>query len=394
MRKLPSIKVVFDRKHVATKKAAANRKMGSVQIEVYYKRQRRWIGTDVRCYKDEWKGVEPAYIVGRVDAYVLNERLSNILKSLWETVQRMGENVNFDALTGEENSTTFLEFVEKRVSERKMEESTRRQHKVLYDMLLDYGQIVQFEDLTTENIVLFNDWVLKRKNKNGKPITQSSVYSIHKRLKVYVKDAMIRGYVQKNPYFGVNIARGKSSERLYLTDEEMDMLRSADMPTQSLERVRDLAVFQMFTGLSFADLTKFDFKKAEKKDGHWVIRDTRQKTGEVFMLLLLSPAVEILAKYGFVLPQLSMQQYNMRLKLVMDVAKIDKQLSSHCLRHTFATYALNHGVSIEVVAKILGHTKIATTQIYAKMQSKTVEAAMMQLEKKISPPSQAGSIGV
>lgn len=385
MNKQVKIKVIFDRKKVSTRKNAAHRNEGSVQIELYYNARRKWIGTDVRCYKDEWAGTPPNYIIGRVDAAYANKRIAGILQQVYEVCSRLGNDIDLSTFSLDDAAPdmTFLEFVEMRIAERRMAESTRKQHKVLYDMLVDYGKIVQFDDLTSVKIVKFNDWVMKRKNKNGQPITQTSVYSIHKRLKVYVKDAMVRGYVQKNPYFGVNIARGKSRERLFLTDDEMERLRTAEMPTQSLERVRDLAVFQMFTGLSFADLAKFNFKKAEKKDGHWLIRDARQKTGEPFMLVLLSPAVEILEKYKFVLPKMSMQQYNMRLKMVVDAAKIDKQLSSHCLRHTFAMYALNHGLSMEVVARILGHNKLATTQIYAKMQSKTVEAAMMQLEERL-----------
>lgn len=382
------VKVVFDRKKTATKKAAKVRKEGSVQIEIYYNRQRKWLTTGVRVHLDEWKGISPNYIYNRADATSLNAVIARQVQEVWDIITRLGDGFSLELLElgkEEEVSLTFLDFVADRISERRMAESTRKQHKVLYDMLVDYGKLVKFDDLTSVNIVKFNDWVMKRKNKNGQPITQTSVYSIHKRLKVYVKDAMVRGYVQKNPYFGVNIARGKSRERLFLTDEEMERLRTAEMPTQSLERVRDLAVFQMFTGLSFADLAKFNFKKVEEKDGHWIIRDARQKTGEPFMLVLLSPAVEILEKYKFVLPKMSMQQYNMRLKMVVDSAKIDKQLSSHCLRHTFAIYALNHGLSMEVVGKILGHTKLATTQIYAKVLSQTVEDAMLGLETKITP---------
>lgn len=386
------VKVVFDRKKVATKKAAKVRKEGSVQIEVYYNRQRKWLTTGVRVHSDEWKGISPYYICNRLDAASLNAVIAKKVQEVWDCVSKLGDSFSLEKLELDKNEEglTFLEFIDQRIDERRMAESTRRQHRVLYDMLVDYGKIVRFEDLTSVNIVKFNDWVMRRKNKNGDPITQTSIYSIHKRLKVYVKDAMIRGYLEKNPYFGVNIARGKSKERLFLTDDEMERLRTSDMPTQSLERVRDMAVFQMFTGLSFADLAKFDFRKAEKKDGHWLIRDARQKTGEPFMLVLLSPAVEILEKYKFVMPKMSMQQYNMRLKMVVDAAKIDKQLSSHCLRHTFAMYALNHGLSMEVVGRILGHTKLATTQIYAKMLSSTVEDAMIGLEKSLLPSQAAG----
>lgn len=382
------VKLVFDRKKTATKKTAANAKKGSVQIEVYWSRQRKWLGTDVRIYKDEWRGIEPTWVVGRIDAASLNKRIAEKMQAVLGAIDRMGDDFDPDQLTTDEAviNMTFLEFMEQRIEERRMELSTKRQHRVVYNMLVDYGKIVRFADLTRTNLVKFNDWATQRKTKDGKPITQTTIHSIHKRLKVYVKDALVHGYIEKNPYFGMDIPRGKYKDRMFLTDEEMDRLRTAKMPTESLEKVRDLAVFQMFTGLAYVDLAKFDFKKAENRDGHWFVRDYRQKTGDPFMFVLLSPAVEVLEKYGFALPKMSREQYNMRLKVVMDNAGIDKQLSSHCLRHTFAIYALNHGISTEVVGKILGHVKLATTQIYAKVLGQTVENAMLGLEKQIKTP--------
>lgn len=384
MKKIAQVRLVYDRKHIATKRTDKSPRLGVVQLEVMFRRKRRYFSTGVRVYQDEWKGTAPYYIIGRTDAFSLNKALSEKLRVTMERVVALGDSFVLESFMADEGSAmTFLDFMEMRIAERRMVDSTRRQHKVALDILREYGKIINFFDLTRPNILEFDQWIMSRKGHGSDRIRQTSVYGIHKRIRVYVNEAMIRGYITSNPYFGVKIDRGKYRDRVFLTEEEMNRLRSAVMQTESLERVRDLAVFQMFTGLSYSDLVKFDFKKAEQRDGHWFVRDVRKKTGEMFWLLLLSPAVEVLEKYDFALPFYTREQYNMRLKIVMDAAGINKSLSSHCLRHTFATYALNKGLSTEVVGKILGQKKVSTTQIYAKLLGKTVEEAMLKLDDSI-----------
>lgn len=114
-----------------------------------------------------------------------------------------------------------------------------------------------------------------------------------------------------------------------------------------------------------------------------VIHDVRQKTEETYFIVLLSPALEVLERYKFILPVISNQQYNLRLKIVADYAKIDKNLTVHMARHTFATMCLNNGVKIENVSKMLGHSNIKTTQEYAKVLNSEVEKSFDLLESKI-----------
>lgn len=389
MKKMASVRLVFDRKKVATRRNASNPKLGGVQIEVMHERRRKYFTTGVRVYADEWRGVAPVYVHERIDMMELNGILDKMLKETVERIAALGNAFDLDSFAADvrterkDGEFTFLDFMQQRIDERSMRESTRNQHKVVLRMLEDYGKLLRFDDLTAEKILRFDDWVHLRENQNGERICQASVYSIHKRLKVYVREAFVRGHIDKNPYDLVSIQRGQSKERTFLTEDELHRLMHTEMPTESLKSVRDLAVFQAFTGLGFSDLVKFDWSKAEKRGKHWFIRDARQKTGETFQLLLLSPAIQVLEKYNYCLPMISSQQYNLRLKAVMDIAGIDKSISSHCLRHTFAIYALNSGLAIEVIGKILGQKKISTTQIYAKLLGKTVEDAMAKLDKKI-----------
>lgn len=150
-------------------------------------------------------------------------------------------------------------------------------------------------------------------------------------------------------------------------------------------RVRDLFIFQAYTGISYADLAKFNFKRDVQKRGNkYVILDIRLKTEENYFIVLLSPAMEILKKYDYVLPIISNQQYNLRLKIVADYAGLDRNLTVHMSRHTFATMCLNNGVKMENVSKMLGHTNVRTTQQYAKVLNAEVEKDFEMLERILS----------
>lgn len=177
-------------------------------------------------------------------------------------------------------------------------------------------------------------------------------------IETYINDAIQREIISENPYTSIKIERGKSKQRRYLSEQELQQIIEADMPTECLKKVRDVFVFQCFTGLAYVDLMSFDFSKVVERNGQYVIHDVRQKSGENFYLVLLSPAIEILKRYGFKLPLTSNQKYNSNLKNVARNAKLERNLTSHMGRHTFAVYCLNNGVPIEILAKMMGHSDI------------------------------------
>ena len=158
------------------------------------------------------------------------------------------------------------------------------------------------------------------------------------------------------------------------------------MPTQSLERVRDLFVFQTYTCLSYVDLESFDTSQINKTG---VYTAKRGKTGVEFTFYVMKPARDILIKYDGKLPLISNEKYNDYLKLVAQAAKIDKPVTSHWARHTGATLLLNDGgVDMEIIARILGHTSTRQTRdTYAKLLDTTVATAMKGLEKRICKTS-------
>ncbi len=171
----------------------------------------------------------------------------------------------------------------------------------------------------------------------------------------------------------------------YLSPQEFVKVRDMDLPTESLQRVRDLFVFQTYTCLSYVDLNSFDVEKIEKVKGMKVYIGTRAKTSQTFTIPLLKPALAILKKYNNCLPLISNVKYNEYLKVVAQNAGIDKPVSSHWARHTGATLLLNSGdVPMNIVQHILGHaSQRMTEQVYAKRLDESIVDAMAKIDGKI-----------
>ena len=155
-------------------------------------------------------------------------------------------------------------------------------------------------------------------------------------------------------------------------------MESTEMGNERLERIRDCFVFSCYTGLSYVDVKELNSDNIVKGiDGNHWISTKREKTDKPVKVPLLPKAREILEKYmqcpemenkESLLPISSNQKTNAYLKEIADSCDIDKNLTFHVARHTFATTVmLSNGVPIETVSKLLGHSKLSTTQIYARV---------------------------
>ena len=197
--------------------------------------------------------------------------------------------------------------------------------------------------------------------------------------------------MKQDPFVNYKI-RFEKVDRGFLTDEEIEKLIKKEFSIKRLEQVRDIFVFSIFTGLAYIDVANLTGKNIVTLDGKQWIMTRRQKTDVPTNVLLLDIPRMIIEKYklmmtdddkGRLLPILSNQKMNAYLKEIADICGIEKRLSFHLARHTFATMALTKGVSIESVSKMLGHTNIQTTQIYARIINKKVEADMLSLSTKL-----------
>jgi site-specific recombinase XerD len=191
----------------------------------------------------------------------------------------------------------------------------------------------------------------------------------------------------------------KTVDRVYLTTEELQEMANKNMATDRLTQVRDIFLFCCFTGLAYADVKKLRrWDIVTGIDGEQWINIKRQKTDTPSHIPLLPAAMTLIQRYadhphceniGRVLPVLSNQKMNSYLKEIADVCGINKPITFHIARHTFATtVTLLNGVPIESVSKMLGHTNIQTTQHYAKILDIKVGADMALLRKKYTANSQ------
>lgn len=212
------------------------------------------------------------------------------------------------------------------------------------------------------------------------------------RLKKIVNYSIKLGYIQTNPMAAFTL-QFEPVNKVALTVPELERIRNLDLQRETLEQVRDVFLMQCYTGLSYADIKLLAPKHLSKaeNDTYWIHME-RQKTKVAFAIPLLQPALAILQKYvpknrsdKPLLPVLSNQKMNDYLKIIQELAGISKNITTHLARHSFATVALSNGVPIETVSRLLGHTKLTTTQIYAKVLESKIESDMVNLGKKLNP---------
>jgi len=227
------------------------------------------------------------------------------------------------------------------------------------------------------------------KDPNNRPIARNTINKHHSRFRTILIKALNEDIIPKNPYARFKLKDSRTS-RDYLTGDEIDLLKNHKLNNNpSLIKVRDIFLFSCYTGLRFTDAINLKMNDIiTGEDGVKFIALKMRKTKDFIQIPLIADAVEIINKYndhpdrevlGFVLPRISNQKINTYLKELANLAGIKKNITHHVGRHTFATQALNKGVPLEVVQKLLGHTDIKTTQIYAKMLTSTMVKEMEKM---------------
>lgn len=233
-------------------------------------------------------------------------------------------------------------------------------------------------------------------------ITNSVILDYQASMNLYFDYVTTNGYCQKvktvvqfgidndrikvNPFIGIRLRRGEKNVQ-FLSEEEVEKIRTTDFHNESLNRVRDLFIFQAASGLSYTDMAKLvpsDFQVSE--DGQYYIHDKRRKTGVYYTAVILEEGVEVLKRYNFQLPMLGNHKMNVYLKAIRDLCGIDKPIFSHVARHTYATRCLNRGVRMEVVARLLGHSTTRVTSHYAKLLQKNILSEVDEAFKRTKSP--------
>jgi len=380
--KIPQISLIYNRRKIAspTRKAA-------VEVRVTHNYKQKYISTGIMLYPSQWK---KSKITNCTNLVQISQTLDKIVTDIRQVIFEMMQdgNVDINAIPErlskkKQERISFIDFCIQRANVRKYGKS--KDNKRRYDRFIkyfnEYGKIVTFEDITEQNIIEYDKY-LERKG-----LKENSKWSCyHRFLNSFISDAINDGYLHKNPYKWIHINKGRYKDALErcLTPEEFRKIKNACMPTPSLEKVRDVFVFQTYTCLSYTDLRSFNISRIKEIKGMKVYTGSRQKTMKTYTIPILAPAWDILMKYNGKLPIISNVKYNLYLKNVAQAAGIEKHISTHWARHTGATLLLNEGVDLNIVSKICGHSSIKITeQIYAKLLDETIVDAVDSVKDKL-----------
>jgi integrase/recombinase XerD len=216
-------------------------------------------------------------------------------------------------------------------------------------------------------------------------LKQATVYRSIQRVKKIIQFAISENYLKKDPF---HLYKNKKYKTVivYLTDEELKKLEKHNFSQKRLQQVKDLFIFCCYTGLAYTEMSTLSTKNIEIGfDGNEWIHMIRKKTNKKISIPILPRAKEILNKYNNELPNISNQKFNSYLKEISELLSIDKKLTHHIARKTFATTVLLYNnVPMEVVSELLGHSNMNITQAhYGKVVLKKVSKEIGKLNSSL-----------
>lgn len=370
-----NVTVVYDRKKRFNKTGS-----GKVEIVVYFRHNVRKYILVGEGSPSNWESIAHSF---KVQQQVRDcKRILECMEGLgeewtpenfnkhWDVKEKheLLRNTTGNVFNGYDQESSFIDYMKDCIEDEDLSEGTRAHLLVVVRTVHATGLLDRFCDLTVPHLIELNDLLLK----DGKR-TVNTVYGYHKKLKKYISKLHASGMIPLNPYAQYKFPKGSNAERRPLSEEEL--LRIRQLPLKGkLEQVRDLFIFAAYTGMAFCDVKAYDFYEHTDKVGdRYYIDGSRIKTGTNFYTPILPPGMEVLKKYNFKLPSYSNQKANDYLHVIEALLNLNKPLTFHVARHSFATLILSKDVPIENLARMLGHTEIRTTQIYAKILKSTIQ---------------------
>ena len=286
---------------------------------------------------------------------------------------------------------TFIEHFEKRVGVNR-EKDTLRSYRYARNCVSAFLQTqyklsdIPFAALDRSFIDRYDLYL-----RTERRIAPGTIVLLTTKLNTIVGEAVAEGIITADPFAGYEPKRPERVQK-YLTADELHRLMTTPLHHPTLYQTRDLFLFSCYTGIPYGDMCRLSEDDLEiAEDGEVWIKTTRKKTKIDYELPLLDIPLRILDKYrgiapeGKLLPMYGNTTLNRALKRIASICGIEKRLVFHLARHTYATeITLSQGVPLETVSKMLGHTRIDTTQIYAKVTDDKIGADTQNLDKKLA----------
>jgi integrase/recombinase XerD len=306
-------------------------------------------------------------------------RLNNITNALYRLISLGEEGVTPTEIVDRyrqpaKAKPTTLAQVEKEMFERKMyNENVRIRMAPGIKQFIAFTRNLSLSKVTQEHAEAFYRHMLK----TNTDYTVDKKMQHIKRLFTYAKN---NGYIQQSPFVNYVFPSLRRLEPEYLTDQELHTLSHKTFKVARLEYIRDLFVFQCHTGFAYKDIFAFSKDLVTESNGVKYLDGKRQKNGSPFYLPFYPEAERIAEKYNYNFQNKSNQKYNSYLKEIADLCEIQKNLTSHVGRKTFAQRMVDIGYSAETISKMMGHASFDMTQKhYARISEKRIETEYWRL---------------
>lgn len=293
-----------------------------------------------------------------------------------------------------ENSRTLISFYKEFLDRQKaligkdLKQVTWNKYSYIYDHLQEFLNKNSISKLKLKDLklkLLFDFEHFLKTEKNNKQITVNKTIQ---RLRKVIKQAQIDGIIDNDPFLGYKVKKVKN-EIVYLKKEELKNLEEHSFASHRLSKVRDCFVLCCYTGLAYNEMSRLESKHIQVNGGvKWIIIK-RTKTQKTLEIPLLAKAETIISSYTneeeLQLPIVSNQRFNSYLKEISAIVGIDKRLTHHVARKTFATTVLlENKIPIEIVSHVLGHSNVKVTQDhYGRILSSSVAKAFKRLNKNL-----------
>jgi site-specific recombinase XerD len=297
----------------------------------------------------------------------------------------------------DEKSVTLISYLNDHIREiaqltTQYKPTTIKRYETIQRHLEEFLAIIHKEDIKLNNvdlkIISQFDHFLKTKKK----ISTNTAAKYLTLLKGVFLKALRHETITRNPFANF-VFKTTEVTKEFLTKDELEKIETLKLENTSINNVRDTFLLSAFTGLRFSDAYQLKISDLKKEnDGqYWITIKKVIKTGKPLRIPVLQKALNVIEKHkkyaevtGRLMPIISNQKTNAYLKILADMAGIEKKLTHHCARHTFATtVTLSNKVPIEVVSNLLGHSNLKSTQIYAKITDQYLKSMTHSLNKKL-----------
>lgn len=287
------------------------------------------------------------------------------------------------------NNNDFFSFVIAELNQRKYATATKRTYTANINKIKRFKNSINIDNIDLSFIMDYKNYMLKSLNN-----TENTMYKSLSILKTFLNWAMQKDIIKENPFKKFKIKKIQGN-REYLEIHELnklEMLLKSDKLNNSQKDILEYFLFDCYTGLRHNDLKALTYSKIkdvlDNENKHKIIEITQHKTKINVSIPLIEKSNRFLkTKYlqsEKIFNVRTSQATNRSLKKIMKIANIEKHITIHCGRHTFATLGVYYGIPIEIVSKMLGHTDIKTTMIYAKIQNNVKFKELSKFDKTIS----------